>query len=94
MGVSFGYNLHDRWGSRFDPNKACVDAIHATKIAFWINVKKSQTSGLPLSAKMNSEATVVGKCVADPVGVGATLDHDDDVAAVVEITHGNTVSFA
>ena len=65
-----------------------MDAIHAAKIGFWIKVKESHTSRLPFSTKVDPEATVVRKCIADPVGVGTTLDDDDDAAAIVECREG------
>jgi len=89
---SFRHNLHYRWGGRFDPHENRMDAIHSAEVAVWICVEDPQAGQAPCSAQVNPEATVVLERVADPLGAGTVLHDDDDVAAVIEISHGDTTA--
>jgi hypothetical protein len=71
-----------------------VYAIHSAEVAVWIYVEDSQPSFVPCTSKVNPEATVVREGVSDPVSAEGILHDDDDVAAIVEIPHGNTAPFA
>ena len=57
-----------------------------------IRIKDSQASCLPCAAEVNPEVPVVRDRVANPVGPGATLHDDDNVAAVVEVSHRDATS--
>ena len=89
---SFSYNLHDRWGCRFDPYESRMYAIHSAEVAVWICVEDPQAGQAPCSAQVNPEATVVLERVADPLGVGAVLHDDDDAPAVIEIPDGEATA--
>ena len=89
---SFRHNLHDRWGGRFDPYESRMYAIHSTEVAVWICVEYPQAGRAPCSAQVNPEAIVVLERVADPLGAGTVLHDDDDAAAVIEISHGDTTA--
>ncbi|HEX3033901.1 MAG TPA: hypothetical protein VHT73_02055 [Thermodesulfobacteriota bacterium] len=91
---SFGHNLHDRWGGRFDPHESRMYAIHSTKVAFWICIKDLQAGIAPCASEVNPEATAICECISDPVGAEAILHDDNNVTAIVEIPHGNTAPFA
>jgi hypothetical protein len=91
---SFRHNLHDRWGGRFDPYESRMYAIHSAEVAVWICVEDPQAGFVPCTSKVNPEASVVREGVSDPVSAEAILHNDDDVAAIVEIPHGDTAPFA
>ena len=89
---SFRYKFYNRWGSRFEPYEGCVHPIHPAKVHLRIRIKDSQASCLPCAAEVNPEVPVVRDRVANPVGPGATLHDDDNVAAVVEVSHRDATS--
>ena len=67
-------------------------AIHSAEITGWICLEHSQARFLPYTAQMNSEPILVRKSVLDPLSAKAILHDDDDVAAIVEIPHGDPVA--
>ena len=69
-------------------------AIHSAEVAVWICVEDPQVGFVPCTSKVNPEASVVSEGVSDPVSPEAILHDNDDVAAIVEIPHGDTSPFA
>jgi len=69
-------------------------AIHSAQVAVWICVENPQAGFVPCTAKVNPQASVVREGVSDPVSAEAILRDDDNVAAIVEIPHGDTAPFA
>jgi hypothetical protein len=67
-------------------------AIHSAEVAVWICVEDPQAGFVPCTSKVNPEARVVREGVSDPVSAEAILHDDDNVAAIVEITHGDATA--
>src|SRR5262245_25954082 len=89
---SFRHNLHDRLSGRFDPHESRVYAIRSPEVAVLIRVEDPQAGFVPRTAKVNREVSVVGEGVSDSLSAAAILHDDDEVAAIVEIPHGDTVA--
>jgi hypothetical protein len=67
-------------------------AIHSAEVAVWICVEDPQAGFVPCTSKVNPETSVVREGVSDPVSAEAILHDDDDVAAIVEIPHGDAAA--
>jgi hypothetical protein len=66
-------------------------AIHSAEVAVWICVEDPQAGRAPCTSKVNPEATVVRERVADPVSARPPRRRYD-VAAIVEIPHGDAAA--
>jgi hypothetical protein len=68
--------------------------IHSAEVAVRICVEDTQAGFVPCTSKVNPQASVVREGVSDPVSVEPILHDDDNMAAIVEIPHGDTAPFA
>jgi hypothetical protein len=89
---SFKHNLHDRWGGRLDPHESRMYTIHSLEVRLRISVEDPQAGFVPCTSKVNPEASVVREGVSDPVSAESILHADDNVAAIVEIPHGDSAT--
>ena len=69
-----------------------MDAVHSGQIVLWIRLEHAQPGWAPSASQVNTQMSVLGESVSDPVGTEPVLHNHQDPVAVLEVPHRNAVA--